>query len=65
MKMYMQKKIYELPALEVIEVESEPLVNGSITQGLNPDDPNLNEDENDVGEMSNKRQYGFNNAPWE
>ena len=61
----MQKKTYEIPALEVIEVESEPLVNGSITQGLNPDNPELNEDENDVNYMSNKRQYGFNSAPWE
>ena len=60
--MYMQKKIYEAPALEVIETETEPILNGS--EILNPG--NNQTDENDPNDMNTqKKQFGFNNAPWE
>ncbi len=58
----MQKKIYEAPALEVIETETEPLLNAS--EILNPGENT--DDENDPNDMNTqKKQYGFNSAPWE
>ena len=59
----MQKKIYEVPALEVIETESEPLlVNGSVTEGTGPNET----EESDPNDMNTqKKQYGFSSAPWE
>ena len=58
----MQKKIYEVPALEVIETEVESMLAGSIDETLNPENK---EEENEEPIGSNKKQYGFNSAPWE
>ena len=63
----MQKKIYEVPALEVIETESESImVNtspGGTTEFEGGDFGEIGT--NTSNDMSNKRQYGFNTAPWE
>ena len=63
----MQKKIYEVPALEVIETESESLMMSTSSGGTTTTDPDDfgTTDTNDSKDMSNKRQYGFNSAPWE
>lgn len=62
--MYMQKKIYVAPNFEVIYIESEPLLDGSITTGVGgPDGETTVGGGTDMG--TNKKQYGFNNAPWE
>lgn len=56
--MYMQKKVYVAPNFEVYNMEPESMLANSIE---NPLDPEKNEEENDVNNMSNKRQP---NAPW-
>ena len=57
----MQKKIYEVPALEVIDAEFESMLAGSFEENL---DPEKKEDYNEEP-IGSKKQYGFNNAPWE
>ena len=59
----MQKKVYEVPSFEVIETECEPmLLKTSFDEKLDTD----NEDEyNEEPIGSQKKQYGFNSAPWE
>ena len=59
----MQKKVYEVPSFEVIETECEPmLLNMSFEEDLDKDNE---EDENEEPIGSQKKQYGFNRAPWE
>ncbi len=64
--MYMQKKTYVVPSFDVFELEGEPILTGaeSFTGSLNPDNE---EDENDPGKMSNKRQPSapWSKSPWE
>ena len=63
----MQKKIYVVPNLEVIETEPESMmVNTSPGGTTNFEGGDIGEtDRNDSNDMSNKRQFGFNKAPWE
>ena len=65
----MQKKIYEVPALEVIETESESLMMSTSPGGTTTTDPgDIGDDfgENDPNDSATqKKQYGFNSAPWE
>ena len=61
--MYMQKKVYVAPNFEVYNMEPESMVmlNGSVTEGTGGSTGS-----NDVNDMgTNKKQYGFNSAPWE
>ena len=62
----MQKKIYVVPSFDVFELEGEPILSGgdSFTQNLGPDNE---EEENDSGKMSNKRQPSapWSKSPWE
>lgn len=60
--MYMQKKIYEVPALEVIDAEFESMLANSFDETL-PDEEIEESDPNDMN--TQKKQFGFNNAPWE
>lgn len=55
----MQKKIYEVPALEVIETEVESMLALSFKET-----PEGEEDFNEEP-IGSKKQYGFNSAPWE
>ena len=61
--MYMQKKIYEAPALEVIDAEFESMLANSFDETLDPDKEIEESDPNDMN--TQKKQFGFNNAPWE
>lgn len=64
--MYMQKKVYVVPNLEVIETEPESMmVNTSPggTTNFGPGDFGGEEDEN--AGMATKDRYGFNSVPWE
>lgn len=54
----MQKKIYVAPNFEVYNMEPESMLANSFENTL---DPENTEEENDVNNMSNKRQP---NAPW-
>ena len=60
----MQKKVYVVPSFDVFELEGEPILSGadSFTENLNPDNKD-EENEEPIG--SQKKQYGFNSAPWE
>lgn len=64
--MYMQKKIYVAPNFEVYNMEPESMVmlNGSITQGTGDE---ILDGGGEYGEdmATQKKQYGFNSAPWE
>lgn len=59
--MYMQKKVYVAPNFEVYNMEPESMLAGSVTEGT--------DGETDFGggeDMgTQKKQYGFNSAPWE
>lgn len=57
----MQKKVYVAPNFEVIYIESEPLLEGSFTDGTGGETDFGGG--NDMG--TQKKQYGFNSAPWE
>ena len=62
----MQKKVYVVPSFDVFELEGEPILTGagSFTESLNPGNE---EEENDSGKMSNKRQPSapWSKSPWE
>lgn len=58
----MQKKIYVAPTLELFEMEPASMLAGSFEKQL---DSNNVIEENDVEDMSNKRQFGMNATPWE
>lgn len=57
----MQKKVYEVPSFEVIETECESmLLKASFEESLENEE---GDNEEPIG--SQKKQYGFNSAPWE
>lgn len=58
--MYMQKKIYVAPNFEVYNMEPESMVAGSFTEDFDETEFGGG---NDMG--TQKKQYGFNSAPWE
>ncbi len=58
--MYMQKKVYVAPNFEVYNMEPESMLAGSVTEGTGETDFGGG---NDMG--TQKKQYGFNSAPWE
>lgn len=58
----MQKKIYVAPNFEVYNMEPESmLLNGSVTEGTGGTIPEGGGED----QATQKKQYGFNNAPWE
>ena len=60
----MQKKVYVAPNFEVYNMEPESMVAGSVTEGVGgPDGETDFGGGNDMG--TQKKQYGFNSAPWE
>lgn len=63
--MYMQKKTYVVPSFDVFELEGEPILSGadSFTENLPTDKEVEDSDPNDMN--TQKKQYGFNSAPWE
>jgi hypothetical protein len=65
--MYMQKKIYVAPNFEVYNMEPESMLAGSVTEGVGGPDGEVGQGGgqggNDMG--TQKKQYGFNSAPWE
>lgn len=65
----MQKKIYEVPNLEVYNMEPESMLADSFNApiGGGVQDGEVEEGGGEFGEDigTNKKQYGFNNAPWE
>ncbi len=64
----MQKKIYVVPNLEVIETEPESMmVNTSPGGTTNFEGSDFGPDEEEGGgvNMQTKDRYGFNSVPWE
>jgi len=58
--MYMQKKVYVAPNFEVYNMEPESMLAGSVTEDFGETGSNEGSDQG-----TQKKQYGFNSAPWE
>lgn len=64
--MYMQKKIYVVPTLEVIETESESMMVNTSPRGTTKfDKDDFGDDEDYNAGLATKDRYGFNSVPWE
>ncbi len=65
--MYMQKKVYVAPNFEVYNMESESMLANSPNFNVGGSDSEIEEGGGEYGsdQGTQKKQYGFNSAPWE